>query len=522
MGVLVETIEELCNEVLSKNDGQRALLMQKLENILKTNQKRPMEPMEDSNLRKKAKLDLVEGNTALPNELWLKIMNYLPTKALFRTFALVNKKFYSLTLDPKAVKYLQLHGIHAEEFEGAKAISRRYKHIVELSIDATYNREQDPGTWQELIEHFIKSDINNKMKSLKVSVMDTSEDNSNDMNMAFLRRYTNFWDIIERHHFDHFDWKGVSFDNELMTIISQMKNLKTLRMSDPVEHIWKHEVVDDLATNINQLNAIEMDYIRWDTDGAIDMRKSLNNLFEKNKESLKIVKLHSMAYNCRCKNKSSDEEDDDEEDCVPLSLNVCQNLEEFRGISLNEHDYQVLSQVSTLKKLELHRILASDLKCINSIMPRLEYLSIDFRLISHPCSIFRQLSSVVQYFPNLERVQISYKKLELKLTEHCPFREFEAAEKNFDHVIKDLRKLKSIQIDVNSVGGIDITNQHLYDLFKSTGVLVIFGKVKENQLSIRQKEFENFLEDDPTTLGHYMIKKRKFVEWCKNNPEYGS
>ena len=113
----------------------------------------------------------------------------------------------------------------------------------------------------------------------------------------------------------------------------------------------------------------------------------------------------------------------------------------------------------------------------------------------------------------------------VKLTEHCPFREFEAAEKNFDHVIKDLRKLKSIQIDVKFVSGSYITNQFLYELFKSTGVLVIFGKVKETKKSYlpvgRQKGFEDFLEQDPLTFGQYMIKKRSFAKWCENNPGYG-
>ena len=156
MGILVEKIEEFCNQVLTQNDDdERASLMQKMENFLKNNRKRSMEPMEDSKLRKKAKLDLVGGNTVLPYEVWLKVMNYLPTKDLFGNFALVNKSFYTLSLDPKAVKYLQLNSIMGpDEFEPVQAISCRLKHIVELSIDATYGYDEDPGTWGFIIEHF--------------------------------------------------------------------------------------------------------------------------------------------------------------------------------------------------------------------------------------------------------------------------------------------------------------------------------------------------------------------------------
>ena len=47
----------------------------------------------------------------LPEEIWLKIMNYLKTKDLFLNFGLVNKFFNGLTLDSRAVKYLKLADI---------------------------------------------------------------------------------------------------------------------------------------------------------------------------------------------------------------------------------------------------------------------------------------------------------------------------------------------------------------------------------------------------------------------------
>ena len=44
----------------------------------------------------------------LPNEMWIKIMSYLRNEDIFRNFALASKHFNVLTLDPCAVKYLDL------------------------------------------------------------------------------------------------------------------------------------------------------------------------------------------------------------------------------------------------------------------------------------------------------------------------------------------------------------------------------------------------------------------------------
>ena len=40
----------------------------------------------------------------LPNEIWTKIMNYLPTKDIFKNFGLVSKRFHGLI---GGIKYLQ-------------------------------------------------------------------------------------------------------------------------------------------------------------------------------------------------------------------------------------------------------------------------------------------------------------------------------------------------------------------------------------------------------------------------------
>ena len=53
----------------------------------------------------------VRRSVHLPNEIWLKIMNYMITKDIFRSFDLVNKHFNKLTLD---INYLQVKNIGLE------------------------------------------------------------------------------------------------------------------------------------------------------------------------------------------------------------------------------------------------------------------------------------------------------------------------------------------------------------------------------------------------------------------------
>ena len=205
------------NEVLLQKNEQRALLKRSIKG---------------SEQRKKAKLTPIKGkNIALPNELWFKIMNYLPTKDLFGTFALVNKKFYTLSLDPNAVKYLQLDDIvHHYDFEDhIKGIVRKYKHIVELSIFAIYGHREGPRTWQTIVEHFMKPGLYKKLKSLKVAVIDAIESvvgNAFDTDLTM-----HLWNKIERKNIEHFFWNGTGVRDDVMRKINQTKNLKTVRIS---------------------------------------------------------------------------------------------------------------------------------------------------------------------------------------------------------------------------------------------------------------------------------------------------
>ena len=60
---------------------------------------RPNDDFEIEPMNKRLKIDIIK-KTELPNEIWLKIINCMKTKDLFKNFILVCKQFNTLTMDP--------------------------------------------------------------------------------------------------------------------------------------------------------------------------------------------------------------------------------------------------------------------------------------------------------------------------------------------------------------------------------------------------------------------------------------
>ena len=86
----------------------------------------------ETKIKKKFKLESVrKPELNLPNEIWLKIVNYLNTKDLMTNFALVCKNFKSLA---KEVKYFELKDITELEFESAMEVLKNTTHLKEISL----------------------------------------------------------------------------------------------------------------------------------------------------------------------------------------------------------------------------------------------------------------------------------------------------------------------------------------------------------------------------------------------------
>ena len=144
--------QSFAHEVHTGNDENLKLKLQnyllKLANLYensRTNKKRPFENETNGSLRKKVKIDTNKAPN-LPQEIWLKIMNYLKTNDLFLNFGMVCKFLNGLTLDSRAVKYLDVNDIDDKtKYNQVSKVIKRSKFLIKITI------ESSKSYWKQLI-----------------------------------------------------------------------------------------------------------------------------------------------------------------------------------------------------------------------------------------------------------------------------------------------------------------------------------------------------------------------------------
>ena len=105
----------------------------------------------------------------VPDEIWLKILNFMRSQTIFANFALVCKKFYELTLDSGAVKHIKFFNIKTQErYEKAVKVLNRSRNLSRVQI------EYSSIFGNDLIAEVFKS--NPKLKSLIVETESVGED----------------------------------------------------------------------------------------------------------------------------------------------------------------------------------------------------------------------------------------------------------------------------------------------------------------------------------------------------------
>ena len=114
----------------------------------------------DSKIPDDKKIKLVTGRMDVPNELWTKVMNYLPTHEIFKNFRLVCKRFDSLT---SGIKYLNGKITDAKMSDIVLKIVKNSRTIIALDFEIVKN-------WHKFEKNFINEAINScqRLKSLKI------------------------------------------------------------------------------------------------------------------------------------------------------------------------------------------------------------------------------------------------------------------------------------------------------------------------------------------------------------------
>ena len=158
---IITKFENLVNEVFVSNNENpkppkrlKVELMNKVEDILAICKQNLHDDPEDTK----------DDSTKLPNELWMKILTYLPTKNIFKNFALVNKHFHGLTLDPSAIKYLQIKDVQCHQVGKMEKVLKRCKNLKELSITKNTDDYNDDFVMKAM-------EITKNLESVKISVV---------------------------------------------------------------------------------------------------------------------------------------------------------------------------------------------------------------------------------------------------------------------------------------------------------------------------------------------------------------
>ena len=467
---------------------------------------------------KKIKLSSSSSNIQIPSEIWLKIMNYLPTEDIFLTFALLNKRLNGLTKDSKAIKYLSLNSqIRPKQ---AMKILKRSTGLVGLSMKQTsYYGNSD---WVGITRQALKANIKS-LKTLHISI----KDGHCDCNFSTCEvvHGTNFDpELVElvqalkvsKIILHTLKLKGFMMNPKVLIEISKLKSLKTLSIMDTKQTVVTLEVIESFIKNSNQLEAIEIidkdkdkynfedtDDFGEDEESANDeMKAALNELFGKKNSMLKSIKLLNLGVDRYFSRAGSNHQ------CVPLDqLSLCQNLEEFCG-NLHSCDIKTLSTLPNLKKLKFNGIgciQIQDLEYVlsNMDLSKLKYLSLyDKQYIREP--LHEKLAS--HSFSALERLCIK-----------------SMSKKSLKQLIKSCPKLKSIQFPSGNFYH-EIPNKVLYNAFKDKRIFIIFDKaIKGNDKKNReQKSFEDYLEaHDLKEFKRYRRVKNDFSKWCETNFGYG-
>ena len=148
----------------------------------------------------------------LPNEIWMKILSYLPTHDILKNFNLTCKQFHSLAINPSAIKSLQLKLKNIRE-------KTQYQNIVKvLNHSKSLNEFIIEGSG--LINHFIAHALKSKLlKTLDVSSRETTLSKKNLEHM-------------KNSNIEVLKLNNIILDKDAMHQIGALMKLKSIRISN--------------------------------------------------------------------------------------------------------------------------------------------------------------------------------------------------------------------------------------------------------------------------------------------------
>ena len=340
------TFEEFCKfgkEVLDGNDEKRKVKLEGMQYLMNSNTisiKRPIEDTSFDSQAKITKLSLVK----LPNEMWMKILSYLEVGDILGNFALVNKRFHGLSLDPYAVKYLHLcddkdKAKSKKHFKKWMEIVKRCRTLIGLSI-VDINQISD---WNALISETLKN--NQTIKILDISICGLQQ-------FLISTEVTKALKLAKQLQILRTFW--VTFTPDFLDEICKLKSLKNFTAIKSNKSVHP-EFIERLAFSknpIEQFRIHNLDKIPSNYENGIS--KAINFLFSEKRDTIKIYNKFGLRKDVYI-NKEIDHTK-----CYPLpNLDVCQNITAIYE-NLHEHDLELISNLPKLENLFIDSYIIKD------------------------------------------------------------------------------------------------------------------------------------------------------------------
>ena len=268
----------------------------------------------------------------VPDEIWLKVLNFMRSKNIFANFALVCKKFHRLTLDTRAVKNIKLNNIKcSEQFKNAMKVLKRSKNLDKVKID------NSPKYCNNFITQAFKA--NPKLKSLIVNTASINKD---------WFKLTKSTKKVFGKNLETLKFVAITLEEIVNEILSQ-NNLKTLHLSQICDTNTEINFLNMLPKNCKKLSKVNFSFIVCNDVRRI--QSSFDKFFEEAKENLKSFKCHSVFNYDNSQNQRWEE--------ILKNLSLCQNLEVleiFGATFISNSTLTMISKLPNLKRLTLKKL----------------------------------------------------------------------------------------------------------------------------------------------------------------------
>ena len=205
----------------------------------------------------------------LPNEIWMKILNYLPTYDILKNFNLTCKHFHSLAINPCAIKSLKLKKVNdGDHYQKLISVLKRSKTLNELTIE-NCGRNMNP-----ILAHTLRSNFLNTLQVLGFE--------------ATLSKYN--LEYMKNSNIQVLKLDDINLNDDAMKQIGALKNLKSVRIST-IRNTHPVEISEFIKALVDNKTRIE-DLTLQSFSGEIRINAlTLRNFLEQKTESLKKLKV---------------------------------------------------------------------------------------------------------------------------------------------------------------------------------------------------------------------------------------